>query len=94
MAKFKIDKIFELECLPGPVLAGEVVDGTINKGMVAKVLVDSELYQVSEIVGVEFVDYPGGKADIGLVLKFNDTESKTIFLELCQVGDVIRVENM
>ena len=93
MAKFKVNKIFELEKLPSPILAGEIVEGTVRKGMVAKVLVDSELYQVSEIVGVEFVDYPGGKSDAGLALKFDDKESEAVFFELCQVGDIIRIEN-
>jgi hypothetical protein len=82
-----------MDSLSGPVISGDMEDGSINKGMVAKVFVDSGLYQASKIIGVEYIDYPSKESEIGLVLEFDDNESKEIFFELCQIDDVIEVDN-
>jgi hypothetical protein len=46
---------------------------------------------VASVKSVEFVDYPGGKAEIGLILDEDDPECRSLWLKLCAAGDVVLI---
>jgi hypothetical protein len=48
---------------------------------------------VASVKSVEFVDYPGGKTDTGLILDEEDAECRSLWLRSCKAGDVISIRD-
>ena len=76
---------------PGIFLVGEITSGTIRAGMVARIRVDGGLYMETPIVGVEFVDGPGGESQVALYLATDDLRDDDLIETLCADGDAIEV---
>jgi GTPase len=87
-AHFEITKVFEIAGR-GVVLAGQIRSGVVRPGMLARLSLNSGLHIVTTVKSVEFVDHLGGKAELGLILNEEDLESRSLWMQLCQAGDVI-----
>jgi hypothetical protein len=66
----------KLAARPGLFLVGEIRSGTIRAGMVVRVADDH--VGVVPIVGVESVDYGGGKSHVALHLAFDDPANEMV----------------
>jgi len=92
-AVFAVAKVFELAARNAVVLEGDIRTGVVLAGMTTKVLVDSQLYMTAKIRAVDFIDGPGGKSAVGLVLDTPEPEVRELWLALCQPGDVLPIES-
>jgi hypothetical protein len=90
-AFFAVEKLFELSSRAVIVLQGQIKSGTIRAGMKTKVLVDGQLYMVATIKSVEFVDGPGSKSAVGLLLDTPEPEVREMWQALCCPGDVLPI---
>ncbi len=90
---FEILDTFILKSRNSVVLKGLIREGEIKRGMIAKTLLDSELYMAAEITGVEYIDGPKNESAVGLVLDTPEQEVQELWIELCKKGDVLKIEN-
>jgi hypothetical protein len=87
-ARFEITRVFELTG-QGVVLAGQMRAGIARPGMQAHLSVDRGFGIASTIKSVEFIDYPGGLADVGLILDEEIPERRSLWLQNCEPGEVV-----
>ena len=46
---------------------------------------------VATVKSVEFVDYPDGKADLGLILDEESPEGRALWVRFCEAGEVMSI---
>jgi hypothetical protein len=89
-AQFEITKVFEMSS-GDLVLAGQIRSGVVRAGMRAHLPLNSGFDMVAIVKSVEFVDYPGGKADVGLILDEENAEYRSLWVQLCVAGNTISI---
>ncbi len=67
MARFKISNTFYITNR-GPVLAGEIIEGTISDGSTIEHFINGLLERIT-IKSCEFTDHGNGKAEVGLLIE-------------------------
>ena len=91
MASFLVQSKMRVATRPGTFLVGEIKSGTIRAGMVARIWVDGALYTEAPVVGVDFVDRPGGDSQVALQVATDDPKDDDLIETLCGDGDTIEV---
>jgi hypothetical protein len=88
MASFRAMRVFQVTGR-GVVVEGVILGGgTIKPGMDLVVPLNSSMSLRFEIASVEYVDHPGGKGDVGLVLSGADKETAALVMGL-NIGDEV-----
>ena len=62
-ARFHVDRLLNLGVRPGFFVAGVLVEGTVEPGMMANILIDGDLLLTSAIQAVEYARIAGGEFD-------------------------------
>lgn len=94
-AKFRVSSTFALRSRQLFVLAGEIVDGELRAGMVAEIRCNPSFAIDAPIHGVEFLDGPGDRSEVGLTVCYADEEelatwealniaNETLVVNLCK----------
>lgn len=91
MAEFLVTRIFTLENRKTVFICGTILSGEIRKGMIVKILVDSELFWVKPVDTVEYVHSPMGKSETALGLLYSDSEELHWITGLSPIGESIKV---
>jgi GTPase len=89
-ACFEIAHVFEITGR-GVVLAGQIRSGVVRTGMEIRLALNSGLVITSMVKSVEFVDHPGGLADVGLMLDADTPALRSLWTRAGNTGDVICV---
>jgi GTPase len=87
-AYFEITRVFQITGR-GVVLAGQIRSGVVSVGMQVHLPLNSGFGITSTVKSVEFADYPGGLADVGLILDEESPELRSLWMQACTVGEVI-----
>lgn len=90
-AAFKIEGTFVLPSRSFFVLAGEIVSGRIQIGMVAEIRINPSLAIDLVIVGVEAIDHAGGKSQVGLCIRYDDDEERELLEGLNIGGEIVAI---
>ena len=91
-AQFEITQVCEIG-RRGVVLAGQIRSGVVRPGMQVHLPLNTGLNIVMTVKSVEFIDYPGGKADVGLILDEEDPDRRSLLVQLCEAGEVVSIRN-
>ena len=91
MARFLVQSKMKLAARRGIFLVGEIASGSIRAGMVVRVRGAARPLVGAPIVGVEFVDHPGGKSQVALHVASDDPTVEEAVEALCNDGDTIEV---
>jgi len=86
-ARFEITGVFQITGR-GVVLAGQMRSGFVRAGMQVHLAHSSGFGITSTVKSVECVDYPGGVADVGLILDEESPELRSLWMA-CTAGEVI-----
>jgi GTPase len=91
-AYFEITGVFQITGR-GVVLAGQIRSGVVRAGMQVQLPLDSGFTITSTVKSVEFVDGPGRLADVGLILNEESPELRSLWMQACRAGEVVRVSD-
>ncbi len=91
-AYFEITRVFEITGR-GVVLAGQIRSGVVRAGMQVHLPLNGAFTITSTVKSIEFVDYPGGLADVGLILAEESPEGRSLWKQACRVDEVIRLSD-
>lgn len=90
MASFLVHSTMRLAARTGLFLVGEIKDGKVRAGMTARLGRDAQAVS-APILGIEFLDYPGGISHVALHLELDDSWDTDAVTLLCAEGSTIDV---
>jgi hypothetical protein len=91
MATFLVQSKLRIRSRRGFSLLGEMLNGTVQAGMVANIWVDGGAYTPAPVVGVDFVDFYDGKSLTAVHIECANPDDERVLEELCPEGETIEI---
>ena len=88
-ATFEVQDLFTLPDRFDTFVAGKVISGVVQEGMLVSILIDGGAFWTLTIKSVESVRTVDGRADVALALDTSNEEAQIWFKGLCAKGDIL-----
>jgi hypothetical protein len=88
-ARFRAADTFVIHSRRYFVIAGEIVEGTVRAGMLLSVPLNGSVAMTTPVHAVEFVDDPGRKSQVGLVIACEDDFEVELWQALGIGGEIL-----
>jgi hypothetical protein len=92
MPKLKVCDILHLPTCGQFVIAGKLIEGTIDPGMYARIGLGSVGWWKIRVVNVQFIErVDSNESLIGLVFEERNSEDAAMYESFCPIGSVLEV---